>query len=574
VSWIFGVIGQQTDQDRQVFKGIHDRPLHVVQTPQHYIATGGIGETCFYSPADDLTSGWVVCGVGIGRAGKDFSFLNQDDWDVVINHLPDSLRALDGHFVILTWDRQGVHCHSDALGLRTLYLTKMDRFCAFSTRLDWIAKINPDCTLDLEALGSAWLLMNQLSHKSLLKHTLRLGPGGSATIKPHSIELTHRPWTYEQSQTISTADFADHLEELTLLPLKNQLPLSLALSGGLDSRVLLSILLHANQPYWSVHSLHHPDNPDCILARKITADLPVAHEFIEDALPPVAQVPDLVREYVGHNLLTHGASSCLGLQFYNILYEQNKVVIDGGLGEICRRRYLNRIGLHGEKLIIDNDIGLLRTLLSLKKAEIFTEEAGQKMEEGARADIAALLSVMPPVEEIGLDNWLDLMAIRTRFPNLAGFEQSRSDGYMVSYMPFAQSSLLQLLMNLPVTERRNGRLLRTIIQRNHKPLTRIPLAKDGVVYPYFLGTLTATLVMKLKKRLSRVYSDPLRETFLDGMQTFIQDTVRSTSVINCPYYDYHHIRQSADSYYSGQKHWSRELDWWLAFEVWRQEVRA
>lgn len=574
MSWIFGVIGQQTAQDRQVFKRIHDRPLHVVQTRQHYIATGGIGETCFHSPADDLTSGWLVCGVGIGRTSPHFSFLNQDDWDVVIQHLPENLKELDGHFIILTWDTQGVYCHSDALGLRTLYVTKMDRFCAFSTRLDWIAQIHPDCTLDLEVLGSAWLLMNQLSHQSLLKHTLRLGPGGSATITPHSIKMTHRPWSYQQSQTIVAADFADHLEELTIFPLKNQFPLSLALSGGLDSRVLLSILLHANQPNWSVHSLHHPDNPDRMMAREITADLSVAHAFIEDLIPPVAKVPDLVREYLGHNLLTHGASSCFSLQFYNILYKQNKVVIDGGLGEICRRRYLNRINFRGEKLIINNDIALLRALLSAKKAEIFTEEVGQKMEEGARADIAALLSVMPAVDEIGLNNWLDLMAIRTRFPNLAGFEQSRSDAYMVSYMPFAQSSLLHLLMNLPVSERRNGRLLRTIIRRNYKPLTRFPLVKDGVVYPYFLGALPATLVIKLKKRLGLVYSDPLREIFLNKIQALVQDMVHSAAVKNCSYYKYSHILQMVEGYYSGQKQWSRELDWWLTFEFWRQGVKA
>jgi len=575
MSWIFGIIGNYNTRDTDVFKTIHTKPLHLILSKKHYIATGGINETCFckYS-VDKLNSsskGWIVCGVGIYNKDHNFSFLTNAEWGILIKQFPDKINELDGHFVAVKWDNKNAYCYTDQLGMRNLYLTQMENYSAFSTRLDWLAKLNNKCQINLQTMASQSLLINQLSQQSILTNTIRLGQGGSAKINSKSVSYKNKPWNFKKA---TSEDFISSLRKLSLFPLQSGHSLSLALSGGFDSRVILSILLASEYKDWSIHSLHHPDNPDRIIAQSLTKDLKISHVFIEDHIPDKSETVKLLQEYIGHTMATHAASAFIGLQFYDTLSKQNKIVIDGGLGEIARRRYLNRLKYSAKRLILNKDIKNLHLHLAMRRAHIFNRDTIKIMEQSIQEEILGLIGSMPSPSHLDMNNWLDLMAIRTRFPNLAGFEQSRVDHKIVTFMPFAQPSFLNTLFNTSVNDRVNGKIFRKIIHQNSSGLKNLPLVKDGIIYPYSLPTIPATIYMKLKKRLGYVFNEQMPILFLDHISEYILDIVHSDVVKNNDFYDYEKIIKMVDGYYTGQNNLVHQIDWWLAFEIWRQNVNS
>ena len=90
-------------------------------------------------------------------------------------------------------------------------------------------------------------------------------------------------------------------------------------------------------------------------------------------------------------------------------------------------------------------------------------------------------------KNIGIDNWIDLFALRTRLPNASAPEQARSDSEFINYMPFIQPAFLKRVFETPVPERKNSKIFHEIIDDNSPMLKHFPLVKDGVIYPFRLG---------------------------------------------------------------------------------------
>jgi hypothetical protein len=253
MSWLFGVIGKYSTAETEKFESIHGKPIHKIQSNNIYIAAGGIKETCLCSvevePSNE-SIGWLACGVGIYHEGNHFSLMTSAHWQKLLSQPSPPFQNLNGHFAVIKWTENQVTCYTDQLGFRNLFLTKTADYSAFSTRLDWIAKLKGDCRIDFKEFGSRWLLVNQLSHESIVTKTNRLTQGGIAECTPASISFRNQPWERNMPFDLPDAGFEDVLRDMVLFPLRNNQRLSLALSGGVDSRVLLSILLSGKIDQW------------------------------------------------------------------------------------------------------------------------------------------------------------------------------------------------------------------------------------------------------------------------------------------------------------------------------------
>jgi hypothetical protein len=196
----------------------------------------------------------------------------------------------------------------------------------------------------------------------------------------------------------------------------------------------------------------------------------------------------------------------------------------------------------------------------------------EAMHRGTLVRMASLLQEMPQINEIGVENFLDLLAVRTRVPNFGGPEQSRLDTQILNYMPFAQPSYLRSIFRLPIALRKNGRLFRSIIRDQNSALTRFPLVKLGTTFPFPLHTIPAYVLCKLKGRLGHRFADGSSHKILMHLREFIQDTAHSQTVRSFDAYDHDAIIRIVESYYAGDEGLSRSLDWWLSFELWRQSL--
>ena len=70
------------------------------------------------------------------------------------------------------------------------------------------------------------------------------------------------------------------------------------------------------------------------------------------------------------------------------------------------------------------------------------------------------------------------------------------------------------------------------------------------------------------------FRDPVPSEFLLNVSEFVQDTLNSTNVRTCPYYDYPAIVNMVKEFYGGREDAAGKVDWWLSFEVWRRSIEG
>jgi hypothetical protein len=90
MSWIFGIIGKTPEPHIDRFKSIHQNCLMNHQTPNMYMACGGIPDTCFFEHNQRDNRGWIICGVGINDR---YTVMSGQDWKIVMAVPPPPLRS-------------------------------------------------------------------------------------------------------------------------------------------------------------------------------------------------------------------------------------------------------------------------------------------------------------------------------------------------------------------------------------------------------------------------------------------------------------------------------------------------
>ena len=65
------------------------------------------------------------------------------------------------------------------------------------------------------------------------------------------------------------------------------------------------------------------------------------------------------------------------------------------------------------------------------------------------------------------------------------------------------------------------------------------------------------------------------ENFLNHLSDFVQDMVHSAEVKSSGFYDYKRIIEITDGYYlKGNMNYTRDINWWLSFEIWRRTIHS
>ena len=565
MSWLVGAYHAPVELCNAVRGLVRQAPssLHTFNDAGSFIAAGGLQDTCFSAPPE-LEDNWMAVGCGLSAQQARYSVTDASGWQQLLaaGNLPT-----DGHYAVVKWDKHRFEAHTDALGMRTLYYVALEQGLLFSTRLDWICRLAKRHDLNFDVFGSHWLAFNQVSTKAPVHGVERLGPGGHLRYSKGDVKTTSTPWTPD-SEPSSTADFADTLSTF-LDPQIVDAPVSLGLSGGLDSRLLLA--LHEKNGRLSLHSFGPDSHPDVHIAASIAKSLSIPHKrFFNDQIHPQSALGAL-RDHVSQTQGMTPASATWKLQYYSTLKQQGFSMIDGGFGEVARRQFLNRLRLQGSKDLNAGRFDRLLHFVATPRAELFTESVRDRMEAGAIRQTVEAWQSMPSIQDFGLENALDLFSIRTRLPNFYGYEQSRLDAQILNYMPFAQPRVLHTLFGIPIEVRKNGRLFRELIKQRQPALRKLPLVKGDHTYPYLLPSLTAAAWTKFKSLLSAP-QDPFCDVFLNSIKEFALDSVHASAVQQSSFYDAPRVTKQITEYYNGDKNKAGFVDWWLTFEIWRQEV--
>ncbi len=543
-----------------------------VKTNNLHMFSSKPNDTTFFNMTSDASTGFMVCGLGIKTVNDQINFMNTADWKGILNGSIENTRKLNGHFTGIKWTSGSTILFTDVLGLREMYLAEIDGTLIFSTHLNWITKISGYCDVDFKQFGAVWNSFNQISHKNVISKMQRLGPGSIAVLDNTTVHYDRKPWLPDSSLSASPEQLKDKINKFTLFPLANNRSISLGLSGGIDSRVLIKILSSQPNDNWSLHTFGDPGHPDIRIAGEICKKLHKELVVLNTDLPDPNECVQWIKNHFGQNTVHMPASEIMRLRWYLPLRQQDKVVIDGGFGEIARRQYLNRLLLKGKKALINKDSETIANHLRHHRADIFNFDTKSEMEHGYYLQLDEYIGDSPDITKFGMENWVDLLAIRTRLSNWFGFAQACVDGLATNYMPFGQKDVINDILNLPLHLRKNGKLWRNMIKDSPMDLASFPLVKGTITYPFNISTLGALAWTSAKKMAGMYYRDFESVLFIDHMKECILDFVNSENVKSYPHYDYPSIKNMIDKYFAGEKQLARQIDWWLAFELWRRSL--
>jgi len=562
MSWIIGYFGN----GNKLQISSPEAPLHSFKDSNLNLFAGGNNQTSFFK-SNSLDSCWAVAGVGLKSSDSGYKILDNIEWDANLHPKQINLSSVNGHFVAIKYSDNELKFFTDELGLREIFIVKLPEGFGFTTRIEWLKHfIKPE--IDLKEFGSRWLIQNQISRISFIKNVKRL-VCANATIKSNSLSIKQNLWQPDFNSAADQSSFSLSLNKLLSI---NDKKISLSLSGGLDSRLLLSYLTAKNYGQWNSHTFGDPNHPDSKIASDLLISLKRKNEIIDDELPSIDKLIKLVKIYSVQSIVTNPVSSILNLRYYDRLADQNSVIIDGGFGEIWRRAFANRLLLVGKNSLFKKDSKSVSGFLRYSRADIFTEEALIEMEKGVIEQLYSLFEEMPDANQISPASWIELFSIRSRLTNYYAPEQARVDGFVISFMPLVQKDILQLLFGLNDVEKRNGKLFKELIKQNSIQLTKHPLVKGNIVHPFNSSTISARLHSRVKNRLGLGYQSKQPIELLNSLKEFINDTIRSSEVRNYDLYDQKKIERIVNDFSSKGDEYYQEIDWFLSFELFRQGI--
>lgn len=562
MSWIFGYFGNGN--------GLHicspETPHHSFKDPNLILFVGGNKQTSFLR-SNQPNSCWAVVGVGLKSTESGYKVLDESNWNNLLSSTKVDLSPVNGHFVVVKYSDGELNFFTDELGLREIYIVKLSDGYGFTTRIDWLKYfINPE--IDLKEFGSRWLLQNQISKNSIIENVYRI-VCGNAVIKNDKLKVDDQFWQPALHPVVNIEMFDTTLSKLLS---NDERKISLSLSGGLDSRLLLSYLANKDFDLWETHTFGDPNHPDSQIASELLNSFKRENEIIDDALPTTDKLVELVKTYSIQSTVTNPVSSILSLRFYERIAKHNNLIIDGGFGEIWRREFANKLLLLGKKALYRKDSAMIFSLLKHRKADFFSEDIMRKMKIGAIEQIENIIEEMPDLAKIRLGNWVDLFSIRSRLPNYYAPEQARVDQHTVSFMPLVQKDILKLLFGFKSAEKRNGRLFKRLIRQNSYQLTKHPLVKGSIVHPFNSSSISARLHSRMKNRLGMKYRSDRPIELFKLLKEFTNDFMHSSEVTNCYLYNKRKVKRIADDFSAMESGYNSEIDWFLSFELFRRGI--
>lgn len=565
MSWIFGFSGNINEQKKLSLSSIYPKPSIKIDEPRLFIAAGGNKLTCNFS----RDSKWITLGAGIDVAGSNSRLITKTDWEKRITG--NTTGDLEGHYVVIKWDNEKVDFYSDPIGLRTIYLYRDKTGVYFSSNLYWITAVMQKVEINFSEFGSRWMTFNQLSGESFIYDINKLPPASTARIMSGVVKIQKGDWLPETNPSDPESLLA-MLRKFMSLELPPNIKMSFGLSGGLDSRFLLSLLLEDQKRKFNIHSFGYNDDPDLQIAKRISDSLALKCFFLQPTGLGSGQFLNKAGEYLAATQLIEPVSSYMKLSVLNNSYFEDKFLIDGALAEFARRQFLNRLLIKGKSALLNKNHSNIFKHLVVSKPKIFNDDFEEIMIEGTLGQIKNIYETFPDPKETGAENFVDLLVAKFRIPNYFGPEQSRIDDILPSLMPFAQRSVISASLGIPVKQRKNSQLFYKVIKNNYPALEDFPLVKNSTIYPYGLSSLTSYAYTRMKKTIKKDDSTNSLYGFLRNHENTVREIINRDAVREYKPYDEESVMRIINDFYSGRSNKTEAINWLLTFEIFRKKL--
>ena len=555
MSWLFGIF------HKDKIKNINFELGEICQkytSNKFQLFVGGNLNSSIIKIHQNKAIGFV--GIALKNINETIKILNHEH--ICYNEF--KIENFSGHFVTVLYDNEKLLIQNDVFGLRDLYYFENSELLIFSTRFDLLSKFQKNITIDFFNFGSLWYTNFQLSNKSILSNIQRLGPNGriifdtKTEIKNNSFKKTFVV-DAERKFINSLSKFCN--------PGNLDKKISLALSGGIDSRIVLSDLIK-NQTKYSCHTLINEAEKDLDIAKELASLKQIPHKLLPRK---VLNLPDIVYEVenIYKNIIPSiPFTQLLDFVFYGRDYLVNKIIIDGGFGGFYRRQYFKKLFINGVSLFKTQNTYKIRDYLYSPKPKIFREDVNIEMEKGILNDLKNMVAnYHVPQNKEELSEILDYISIQFVLPGIYGPGQTVVDQYLISFMPLVQSEIINLGMNIKVNKKNDSKFFKEIIKLNDNSLTKVNLVNNNLNFPFKLNYKLAMIKLILSRKFSpnENYS---RYNVLLNSKNYILDLVNSKDLKENSFLDYSIISNNIAEFYNGNIKLGNFVDWFLTFILW------
>ena len=183
-------------------------------------------------------------------------FNTETDTEVIV-HLyeeygKDCVKHLRGMFAFAVWDekRQRLFAARDHLGQKPFFFVHRGRKLLFASEIKSLLALDPSLAeMDLSSLDQYLSLRIIGPPRSMFRSVRKLAPAHYLTFEPNSGLRIERYWDlhYEPKLVGTDDDLTDELEEKLINCLKlhmvSDVPVGAFLSGGIDSTLLVALLM-------------------------------------------------------------------------------------------------------------------------------------------------------------------------------------------------------------------------------------------------------------------------------------------------------------------------------------------
>ena len=467
-------------------------------------------------------------------------------------------------------DGQSATITTDPLGLHTAYFAKTDAGFWISTRLDWLAGELGLSEPDAATLGSRWLGFSQMSYESGVSGISRLGPGGYLKTDGSSIHASSMSWSPGDGKT-DVAELAALLEaSCNPDPRPDGGAMNLALSGGVDSRLILSLV--SPDLNIAAHVFGEDQEPDVAIAKELAAQRGIEIAVYDTSIfPPPSECIEILKELAGVSAGFVSVSDLIEKRHYRRIGDGGGILHGLG-GELYRRQFLNRfLASGGRSDILRQNWSAAAESIVADPGPEFRKDAARTMVVGARERLIAAFDAMPDPRQMGPANWADLLMARYRIPGAHMAHQCLVDHFGWGFSPFEQPDCLDAMFRLPVTDRTGGRAIKQLIRQRSRDLWHTPFVTNDTLYPGWLPSSMANIWTRLRRKQN--FLKRRRDRLLLHLEQPIRDLASDQSTKADSIFDHDQIRRSVSGYYDGDSAAAGTIEKWFSYRMWRHGLR-
>ncbi len=568
MSWFCGCFGKYSSELLNKINTFANSSSKAIIAENKYILIGQKDKNIFYNN-NNPDFGFCISGVGLALQDKGYSLLDSEKWFDYAKRI-ENIKLPDGHYCGVIWNNNKLIFFNDILEVKKLYFVEENETIIFSNKLNIISKLSSKQDFNYQELAAAWYLNFKTNSIPLIKNLNTVS--GRLIYQDGKLEktLSHKLRPNFKS-TAETNEFDNVLEKIALTYLNSNKKLSLGLTGGLDSRLLLSYLLKETKGEWAVHTFGNNKLPDIIYSKNITDTFNIKHKIYNYEIPKVEKLVEDFTNNAAYTNVTIPISEMIQFSMHEHFSDSTILGMDGSYGELYRRQMFNRLAIAGRKEILDKRIDSMLKFFLSSRPNIFNNDFFNV--KNLELSIAEMFTMLPNPKDIGVENWLDLMSMVVKLPNSTAFSQQRLDDICTTFTAFIQPNLINIGLRIPLKKRLKARLFRKIIKKNEPQLTRFPLVKNHSSYPFWMSNRTAWVLTKVKSKITKPFILDLNTVVLSKLKDYTLDKLNSSSFINEPIYNKELIKTAVFDYYNGNNQKAQIVEWFLTFEFWKENFR-